>query len=326
MSHALRAVIDVGTNSVKLLVADVAGREARPVFEGGSQTRLGEGLYVTRRLQAGAIARTVAAVGEYAARAHELGATSVGLFATSAAREAVNRQELAAAIGRACGLKLEIISGEQEAVWAFRGAQTNPGLAREPLLMVEVGGGSTQLILGQRDQIHFHESYPLGAVGLMERFPHSDPPKPGELMSCRAWLGKFLAKRVRPALVPALRQETQRHARHHAALLVGVGGTVTVLARMEQRMTDYDRERIEALRLSRKQVHAWTDRLWGQPLAARRRTIGLPPERADVILTGIAIYEAVMEQFDFSELRVSTRGLRFAAVMDTTQDTALTQR
>lgn len=319
MSLTRRAVIDVGTNSVKLLVAEVAGARVRPVLEVGTQTRLGRGFYGTHRLQPDAIARTAGAVGEFAATARAHGVASIRIIATSAVREATNRRTFVAAIEQACGLKPEIISGEQEALWAFRGALTNPKLAHEPLLMVEVGGGSTQCIVGQRDEIHFRESYPLGAVRLLERLPHSDPPRPAELAACRARLGDFLAERVKPALACALLRETRRHAQHHAARLVGVGGTATVLARMELQMTDYDRERIEAVRLSRQQVQDRTERLWGQSLAARKRTIGLPPERADVILTGIAIYEAVMEQFGFGELRVSTRGLRFAAVMDAQQ-------
>lgn len=316
MATTRRAVIDVGTNSVKLLVADVTGRDVQPVFEAGNQTRLGQGFYETRRLQATAIARTAAAAGEFAALAREQGAAGVRVFATSAARDAVNSQDLIAAVETACGFKLEIISGEREAVWAFQGAQTNPKLAHEPLLMVEVGGGSTQFILGQRDQIHFRESHSLGAVRLMERFPHSDPPKPAEFKFCRDWLGTFLAERVKSTLSAALHREAELHAKHHPALLVGVGGTATVLARMAQGMTDYARECIEAARLSRVALRRRTERLWSLTLAERRKIVGLPPERADVILTGAAIYAAVMEVFDFAELRVSTRGLRFAAVMD----------
>jgi exopolyphosphatase/guanosine-5'-triphosphate,3'-diphosphate pyrophosphatase len=98
--------------------------------------------------------------------------------------------------------------------------------------------------------------------------------------------------------------------------LVGAGGTTSILARMEARMDDYDRDRIEATRLPLARVRWHRERLWSLPLEERKEIIGLPPKRADVILTGVAIYEAVMEAFDFPELRVSTRGLRFAAVMD----------
>jgi exopolyphosphatase/guanosine-5'-triphosphate,3'-diphosphate pyrophosphatase len=182
--------------------------------------------------------------------------------------------------------------------------------------LLDAGGGSTEFILGQGEHKHFRQSYPLGAVRLLEKFPHSDPPKPEELAACREWLKSFLSSKVRLELEPALRREVKIHEQHHAVELVGVGGTATVLARMENGMDDYDRERIEAARLSFKKVQGWVEQLWSLPLAERRQIQGLPKERADVMLTGVLIYETVMEAFEFAELRVSTRGLRFAAVMD----------
>jgi len=316
MSTVRRAVIDVGTNSVKLLVADVTGHRVEPVLEDGCQTRLGQGFYETHRLQPVAMAQTALAVGEFSRAAKKLGATSLQVIATSAARDAENAGDLAAAVTRACGHPLKVISGEQEAEWAFRGAMSNPRLAREPILLLDVGGGSTEFILGQGDEIHFRQSYTLGAVRLMEKIPHSDPPKLEEFAACREWLKKFLDAPVRAGLEPALKREVKRHPQHHAVRLVGVGGTASILARMENGMSDYDRERIEATRFKATKIRDWCERLWSASLAERRKIPGLPKERVDVILTGVVIYEAVMEAFDFDELRVSTRGLRFAAVMD----------
>lgn len=316
MPTARRAVIDVGTNSVKLLVADVAGLEVRPVLEDSRQTRLGKGFYETHRLQPEPLAQTARAVAAFANAARKHGAVSVRIIATSAARDAKNPGDLAAAIAEATNLRLEIISGEQEAEWAFRGATSNPKLANEPLLLLDAGGGSTEFILGQGKQKHFQQSYPLGVVRLLEKIPHSDPPKPDELAACREWLKMFLDTTVRGELEPALKREVKLHEQHHAVRLVGTGGTATILARMELGLNDYDRERIEAVRLSLKRTKVWVERLWSLSLAERRDIPGLPKERADVMLTGVLIYEAVMEAFAFGELRVSTRGLRFAAVMD----------
>jgi exopolyphosphatase/guanosine-5'-triphosphate,3'-diphosphate pyrophosphatase len=316
MASSRRAVIDVGTNSVKLLVADVAGHEVQPVLENSKQTRLGRGFYESHHLQPEPIAQTARAVAAFANAARKLGAISVRIIATSAARDAKNPGDLSAEIAEATNLRLEIISGEQEADWAFRGATSNPKLATEPLLLLEVGGGSAQFIVGQGDQKHFRQSYPLGAVRLLERIPHSDPPKPEELLACREWVKRLLDSKVRPELETALKREVKVHVQHHAVRLVGAGGTATILARMENGMDDYDRERIEATRLSFKKVRGWVEHLWRQPLAERRQIQGLPKERADVMLTGALIYEGVMEAFEFAELRVSTRGLRFAAVMD----------
>jgi exopolyphosphatase/guanosine-5'-triphosphate,3'-diphosphate pyrophosphatase len=316
MAHTRRAVIDVGTNSTKLLVADVAGRDIQPLLEDSKQVRLGRGFYETRRLQPEAIARAADAVARFAAAAREWKAESVRVIATSAARDAVNARDLTAAIEHASGLKAEIISGEQEADWAFHGVTSDPELARQPLLLLDVGGGSTQFILGQGAHKHFRQSFPLGAVRLLEKIPHSDPPTHHELAACRKWLKDFLETEVRPKLEPAFHRETKSNAATGPILLVGTGGTTSILARMEARLDQFDRARIEAARLSLDQVKARMKHLWNLPLEERKTIIGLPKKRADVILTGVAIYESVMEQFGFNELRVSTRGLRFAAVMD----------
>jgi exopolyphosphatase/guanosine-5'-triphosphate,3'-diphosphate pyrophosphatase len=314
MQPSRRAVIDVGTNSIKLLVADVAGRDVQPVHEESRQTRLGKGFYETHRLQTEPIAYSANAVADFARTARKHGARSIRVIATSAARDAVNPEDLISAIEAASGLKIEIISGGQEAGLAFQGATTDPELAQAPLLLLDVGGGSTQFILGRGEHKHFAHSFPLGAVRLLEKFPHGDPPTRGEFTACRDWLKNFLHSEVHPKLEPALRRETDSQSA--GIQLVGTGGTMTILARMEAKLDRYDRERMEATRLSLEQVKAHRKRLWSLPLAERREITGLPKLRADVILPGVVIYEVVMEEFGFKLLRVSTRGLRFAAVMD----------
>src|SRR5262245_6527000 len=254
MEAVRRAVIDVGTNSIKLLVADVAGREVRPVVEESRQTRLGRGFYETHQLQPEAIAQTARAVGRFAELAREHHAASTRVIATSAARDAINSKDLTSALEEASALKVEIISGEREADWAFQGATSDPELAREPLLLLDVGGGSTEFILGQGAHKHFGQSFPLGTVRLMETVPHSDPPKPEELAACRRWLKEFLTTAVRPKLEPALQQEAKRGSSQGKVQLVGTGGTASILARMEAGLDDYDRERIERTRLSRERV------------------------------------------------------------------------
>jgi exopolyphosphatase/guanosine-5'-triphosphate,3'-diphosphate pyrophosphatase len=180
------------------------------------------------------------------------------------------------------------------------------------LLLLDVGGGSTEFIVGRGEHKHFARSFPLGTVRLLETFPHSDPPTRGEFTVCRDWLKHFLQNEVWPELAPALRREN--HTRE--VLLVGTGGTTSILARMENQLDRFDRERIEQTRLTSAKIAAWRRRLWALPLAERKEIPGLPRLRADVILTGVLIYETVMAEFGFKQLRISTRGLRFAAVMD----------
>jgi exopolyphosphatase / guanosine-5'-triphosphate,3'-diphosphate pyrophosphatase len=315
MPPARRAVIDIGTNSVKLLVAEVAGRDAHPLLEDSSQTRLGRNFYETRRLQPDAIEKTAAAVARFAGEARRLGAQSVRVIATSAARDATNPRDLVDAIARTAGLPVEIISGEQEADWVFRGVTSDPGLASTPLLLLDAGGGSTEFILGQGDRVDFRHSFPLGAVRLHEQFPPADPPGPAGLAACRAWVENFLKREVRQKISAALRQEMNTHPLHRRAQLVGTGGSATILARMEAKTDGFDRAQLEATRLSFARVQWHLENLWSRPLAERKTITGLPPNRADIALPGVLIYAAVMAEFGFAELRVSTRGLRFAALM-----------
>jgi exopolyphosphatase / guanosine-5'-triphosphate,3'-diphosphate pyrophosphatase len=311
MNPVRRAVIDVGTNSVKLLVADVHGHDVLPVVEDSLQTRLGKNFYDTHRLQSDNIAQTASAVADFARVAREKNSNSVRAIATSAARDAVNAHDLISAIEKAAALKLEIISGEQEAEWAFQGATSGTDLSKTPLLLLDVGGGSSEFIVGHGGHKSFARSFALGTVRLMEKFPHSDPPTREEFVKCRDWLAKFLRQEIHPELEPIL----QREKKTGPLQLAGTGGTATLLARMELKSDHFDRDQIEATRLSLKRIQQYVNDLWGMPLSQRKEISGLPRNRADVILTGILIYACVMEEFGFTELRVSTRGLRFAAVM-----------
>ena len=310
MESVRRAVIDVGTNSIKLLVADVRGRDVQPVHEESRQTRLGKGFYETHRLQPETIAHTAEAVWEFAEIAREKNCASIRVIATSAARDAVNPADLTTSIERASGLKTEIISGAQEAEWVFQGVASDSELAKQPLLLLDVGGGSTEFILGRGTRKSFAHSFSLGTVRLLEKFPHGDPPTRGEFTRCRDWLKNFLHHEVRPQLAPALKNETGE------IQIVGTGGTSSILARMERKLDRFDREKIERMILSFDQVVVQRKNLWKLSLLERKEIVGLPKTRADVILTGVLIYEMVMEEFGFQQLRVSTRGLRFAAVMD----------
>jgi len=281
-----------------------------PVHEESRQTRLGRGFYETHRLQPEAVACTAEAVWEFAQTAREKNADSIRVFATSAARDAMNPADLTDTILRASGLKTEIISGAREAEWVFQGVTTDPELARHPLLLLDVGGGSTEFIVGGGGEKHFAHSFPLGTVRLMEKFPHSDPPIRAEFKSCRDWLKNLLHAEIRSQLAPALKNESGE------IRLVGTGGTTSILARIENKLDRFDREKIERTVLDFDRIVAHRRKLWRLPLAERKEIPGLPKLRADVILTGVLIYEMVMAEFGFKQLRVSTRGLRFAAVME----------
>jgi exopolyphosphatase/guanosine-5'-triphosphate,3'-diphosphate pyrophosphatase len=309
MQMMRRAVIDVGTNSIKLLVADVSGRDVLPVHEESRQTRLGQGFYDSHRLQPESIARTAEAVWEFDQIARDNRASSVRVVATSAARDAVNPGDLTSSIERACGLKTEIISGALEADWVFQGVTSDPELAEKPLLLLDVGGGSTELVMGQGTTKLLAHSFPLGTVRLLEKFSPGDPPTHGEFRTCQRWVKEFLKREIRPLMEPVWDRQVGE------LQLVGTGGTTSILARMEKKLDRFDRDKIDRTVLSFARVQAHRKNVWRRSLAQRKEIPGLPKLRADIILSGVLIYEALMEEFGFKQLRVSTRGLRFAAVM-----------
>ena len=304
-----RAVIDIGTNSVKVLVADLADGRLTPVTEMSRQTRLGAGFYVTHKLQAPAIALTADAVAEFRNSAAKLGASVIRVIATSAARDASNAGELIDAVRQSAGLETEILSGEKEAEWVFRGVTSNPDLAESPVLILDVGGGSTEFIVGDHAEPHIRSSYSLGTVRLLEQLHLNDPPGLASLEECRLWLKDFLVKQVAPFIEPPLR------ACRRPVRLVGTGGTATILARVESRMAGFDRDVIEATEIPLTRIQSHLQEEWQMTLAERQQIIGMPPNRGDVILTGMAIYEAIMIQFGLETLGVSTRGLRYWALL-----------
>jgi exopolyphosphatase / guanosine-5'-triphosphate,3'-diphosphate pyrophosphatase len=304
-----RAVVDIGTNSVKLLVADVEGETVLPLMEKSEQTRLGQGLFEGRKLQSSAISRTVQAVQRFAEEARSFGPASIQVLATSAARDATNQHQFLEAIRQASGLETRIISGDQEADWVFLGVTTDPRFQSGPLMILDVGGGSSEFIAGSGRKQWFRNSLQLGTVRLLERIAISDPPAMAEWKWLKDTIGSFLKQELAGTLQHTLTR------REKPIPLVGTGGTATILARIELGLETFVREKIESVTITLDRLEEIRAQLWSLPLAERRRIPGLPPNRADVILAGVAIYHALMNLFELPALQISTRGLRFAALL-----------
>ena len=311
MESFRRAVIDVGTNSVKLLVADTKGECVTPLTEKSLQTRLGSGFYQTCRLRPDSIEKTAQAVANFVREAGHWNPERIRVIATSAARDALNRSELLVAIEESSGLGAQVITGEQEADWVFRGVTTDSSLWDRTLMILDVGGGSAEFILGKGTTQYFRASFHLGTVRLLERLQLSDPPSKNDWNDCHNRILEFIEKEIRPAVGPQLQSHSSSPVQ-----FIGTGGTATILGRMQLQMESFDRPALEALLLTQADVFHHRELLWKLPLEERRCITGLPPSRADVILAGSAIISTVMEHFEFPTLRVSTRGLRFAAILD----------
>lgn len=309
----IRAVIDIGTNSIKLLVAETSVAGVTPLHEASEQTRLGRGLYESGVLAPEALSDTAKVLEDFAAEADRRNANSIRVVATSAARDAKNGSELAAIVKQATRAELEIISGDQEADWVYRGVSSQPGLPNKPLLVSDVGGGSTELILGSEGTCQFARSFKLGTVRQLEHTKLSDPPGLTELSDSLETIGSFLRQEALPKTNQAL-------AKINTPIdtMIGVGGTTTFLARIHLATEDFDREQIEATRFTLSKLRSLTERLWQLSLEERRNLPGLPPNRADVILFGSAIYLSLLTEMKLQHLAASTRGVRFGALLQNT--------
>ena len=298
------AAIDIGTNTVKLLVAAVEDGALAALYEESRTTRLGEGVAKTRQLTAEAIERTAAGVAAFAGKARDLGATKILAVATSGAREAENTGQFLARAREVAGLDIEIIGGEREAELIFTGVCTDARLRGQRLLVMDVGGGSTEIIAGQGGRIGQRVSLPAGAVRLTERFLHEDPVCPAELDA--------LLRHGRDLLRPVLAGCSM-----DGRVMIGTGGTVTTAAAVDQSLARFSIEKINGYGLSQERLAEMLGRLRAMPLAGRRTVPGLPPKRADIMVAGLAIYVAAMELAGIGRLTVSTRGLRFGLLAET---------
>jgi exopolyphosphatase/guanosine-5'-triphosphate,3'-diphosphate pyrophosphatase len=283
------AVIDIGTNTVKVLVADVQQGQVVAVLTKDCTTRLGEGVNENQRLSEAAIARTLQVVDDFHAQAKAHGATNIVALTTSACRDAANRDEFFHAVHQKCGLEVQLVSGDREAELIFCGVSNDLEWKGTPLLVLDVGGGSAEFIQGCNGKMELFQSLPLGAVRLTERFGE------GRLAELR--------EHVRAVLGPALARYTMTGGR-----MIGTGGTITTLARMEQGMVDH-------ATISQEALCGLVQRLDEMSLAERKNVPGLPPERADIIVAGSAVFDVAMEVLGAGELTVSVRNLRYGALL-----------
>lgn len=295
-------VIDIGTNSVKMVVGKRShAGDITLVAKGREVTRLGQGLAASGRIAPEAMERTVEALARLAERARVFGATQIAAVGTQALREAENGNEFLAAAREQAGVSVEIITGKREAALAYAAVQRDPTLAlREdvPLLVFDIGGGSSELVCGQANSIDRSISLPMGAVRMTERFLKTDPPTDAEYEDARR-----RAERQIAVVHGFPRQPLQ---------LAGIGGTVVNAASVALGGSG----EIHGTELSERQVDHVARLLRSMPLVDRRRVPGLETARADIILGGIAILQALLGVFQADGFVVSTRGIRYALLWE----------
>jgi exopolyphosphatase/guanosine-5'-triphosphate,3'-diphosphate pyrophosphatase len=307
------AAIDCGTNSTRLLVTDADGRPLERLMR---ITRLGEGVDAAGHLAPGAIARTVAVLGQYRDLMERHGVVGARATATSAARDAANRDQLFAQAEDALGVPLELLSGEAEGRLSFSGATAKLDPRDGPYLVVDIGGGSTELVTeplpdpgasgngADATPSVAVASVDVGCVRITERFLHHDPPLPEELVDAADAVGAGLddAAAAQPAITMANR-------------LVGLAGTVATLSAVDQGLASYSRERIHHSVLARSRVEVLLDALAGESTDERLRRPGLEEARADVIVGGTVVLATLMRQLAFESCLVSESDILDGLVM-----------
>jgi exopolyphosphatase/guanosine-5'-triphosphate,3'-diphosphate pyrophosphatase len=301
------AVVDIGTNSTRLLVAEVdpAAGTVRELERRSIVTRLGDGLEATGELGGEARERVFAVLEQYVQAIDAQGACVRTAVLTSAVRDAANGTAFAREVGERFGLDARTISGDEEARLTFLGATA----ARDPadagtLLVVDIGGGSTELVVGTGTRVEFHVSTQVGVVRHSERHLHHDPPADGELEALRRDV-----RGVLDAELPATVAERVRH-------VVAVAGTPTQAAAMDLGLEPYDARRIEGHRLGRDTLRAQLERLAPMTLEQRRGVTGLDPDRALVIVAGLVVLIAVLDAVGADEVEVSDRDILWGRALD----------
>jgi exopolyphosphatase/guanosine-5'-triphosphate,3'-diphosphate pyrophosphatase len=284
------AAIDCGTNSTRLLVADGEGRTLERLMR---ITRLGQGVDATRRLAPEAIDRTIAVLREYREVMDRFGVERVRMTGTSAARDAANRDEFFDAAEAVVGARPELLSGEEEGRLSFAGATSELSADDGPFLVVDIGGGSTEFVVGTAEAEGV-VSLDIGCVRITEKFIFSDPPAPEELSQAISVIHSYLEDVERE--LPGVKDVRR---------LVGLAGTVTTMAAVEIGLAEYDRHRIHHFVLTRDAAEDVFRTLATEARADRIHNPGLEEARADVIVGGSAILVTIMRHFELTECLVS---------------------
>jgi exopolyphosphatase/guanosine-5'-triphosphate,3'-diphosphate pyrophosphatase len=288
------AAIDLGTNSTRLLVVDGSGRPLERLMR---ITRLGEGVDSTGSLAEEAMRRTLDVLAEFRRLTNGLGVGRARATATSAARDADNEGEFARRVAKVLGIVPEVLTGEEEARLTYRGATSELEPGDGPYLVIDVGGGSTELVAGAGPTVH-SASLEMGCVRLTERFIGHDPPLPAELQAARDYVHRLVNEALASQPVLGL-----------PARLIGVAGTVSALVRLDNGVVEYDRSRIHHARLSLAVIEHLLGELAAATVADRLTWPALEPERADVIIGGAVVLAEAMALLGFDALTASESDL-----------------
>ena len=297
------ASIDIGTQTIRLLIADSKSPgKLIPVYRDRSIIRLGEGMTANNCLQERPVERALTCINNFISTAHQYEAQKIFAVATSCVREAQNGKDFLEAVYRETGVAVRLLSGDDEAGLSLRGVQSVFQDNQGHSLIIDIGGGSTELILTNGATVELMESIPLGVVHLSEKYFHNDPPLPKELSD--------LTDHINFALSNTCNNNNNVNNRGINNLrLIGTAGTVTTLAAMDLKMTEYDIEKINGCLLTRDKLEHIYDTITLISSNIRINYPGLEPGREVVIISGTRIILSIMDLFGLWEISVSDAGL-----------------
>ena len=296
------AAVDIGTNSTRLLVADVESGRVQDIERETRVTRLGEGVDTRHRLLPVPVARVRNVLSDYRRLLESHGAERTLAIATSAIRDADNGEAFLGEVEWSYGFVTRLLSGHDEAMMMFRGVTSERPLDTGTVI-VDIGGGSTELVAGGPEGVSWHDSLDIGSVRLTERFLASDPPTDAELVSCAAAVRALLAERVPDEIRSATRSA------------VGVAGTITSIAALALGLEEYDRDRVHGFELTADALRKQLNRLASLPVAERRQLRPLDPDRAPVIVGGAVIARETLEFFELDAMEISERDILDGAAL-----------
>ena len=298
------AVVDIGTNSTRLLIADVAPDGAlNERHRESTVTRLGDRTDATGRLRDDAMQRVFDALERYRELIGEHGVTATTAVLTSAVRDAANGAAFTATVRTRFGLDAHTIGGDEEAALTFAGATSERARDGRELLVVDIGGGSTEFVIGRDGEVDFHVSTQAGVVRQTERHIRSDPPPAEAIRQLRTEVAEIIA-----AAVPQTRRGSVGHG-------IAVAGTATSCAAIELELDPYDPARVHGHTLTRATVQGILERLAHSTDDERRRVTGLRPDRAPTIVAGVAMLIEVFAAFGLDELEVSEHDILRGAAL-----------
>lgn len=305
--------IDIGSNTIKLLIADTDGQDIEPVCQQSIQTRLGARTGNNGQLTQAAMELTRSTILNYLELGEQMSVESIIANATSAVRDAANGRAFVSQLEMDTGIPISVITGEQEASLVFEGISSIQSHHSDWQIILDVGGGSTELIISEGQARHHQQSFDVGSVRLLEEASLSDPLCHNQLASFE----KLLENRY-SSLAEAAKAITNANS---SCALVAAGGGAVIASMLLNETATFDPSSIESLPLERTDLQALGIRLWSTSLESRKSWIGMPSERADIVPIGIAILTHLLSTLDHDKLWVSTRGLRFGLLKQYYHDT-----